>query len=325
MPLDVRNADHYQGSETHEPPRVSVIGLDVLPPSITLSSQLTGDGSTVLRLGHKPGRVRLGDYVKDFAGGEIAVITTSGAQYDDSGADLTAGNAVWATLVAVQHRKAASISLVVVVGSIAAVATAAKPTLAEIEAAIDGTNQSNWLICGDILFHRSGDTVITHRVTGERRPAYVQEANKTGLLLSQDDQSNQGYVPRGYYAVGVVDLAVASGATAGNNLITGLPLPAFPLGGRIGKIRYQPAAAAVGVGADAVLRPVVDGTALTGGDLTIDATSDGPVAVTGDGSYATGSPDFKPGDVLSIELESKTATFSAGSGLLLVEIFEYVG
>lgn len=325
MSLDVIQAALVAGGEPFLPVPFSVEGLCVRPPSQTNSSQVTGDDVTTLRGAYTSGRVRLVDYAKDFASGEENVIVSVGGQYDD-GTGLANGYAVWGTLVAVQHRPAAAISLMWVMGSVALVASAVVPTVAEVQSAIGySAGQTRYVILGDLLWHRSADTVITHRTSDERRPAYVDEANKTGLTLSQDDQASMNLKFFGIVPVANITLATISAATAGNLVVDGLPLPKLPYGGKLGAIRYIPSVDAAGAGATVVLRPQVGGTALTGGDLSLDENSDTPAVVSGDGSYTNDSAAyFAPGDEIDIELESKANAFTAGSGLLVAEIWECV-
>lgn len=318
MSLDNNQTNDIVGAQPALLPML-LVGLFVAPASVIPSSQLTGDGSTVLRLGHSGGRARLFDRVMDYAPGELAVITTSGAQYDD-GVPFAANAAVWGTLVAVQHRVNAAITLRVVIGAVASTrAGAVKPTFADIEAALD--DPFAYCILGDVLWERSADTVITTVTTDERRPEFVDTARKTSFESDNDDPTvGVGGRFWGYIDI-CVDLALAFGLGAGALYADGANLPPFEYGGYIRAVEYIPAVGGAGAGADITLRPGVSGTPATTCDLQLllatTALAQHPEAVA-----STVIP-FKAGDNLDVEVEAAATAFTAGSGILRYEVWEY--
>ena len=326
MALDAPYGSAFAGGEVHEPPPFSIEGLFPLPPTQTISTQATGTGATLLRVGLSEGRVRLPEFSHDFTAQEVTVYTNA-AQLTD----FASGYAVWCTAVAVQHRPAGSISIVHVIGTVAVVASVVKPTLAEIKTAIDGSNQTSYMILGDTLFYRSADLVVDHRVDYERRPAYVDEANKSGAYASQDDQAAMGLEYWGaidFY----LDLTQAFAQTAGDQILK-TEAPALPFGGLCGQLEYAPAKDAAGAGGDISLRPNVDNpgaaaaVAADGDDLQL-LVAGAVVGTTTSNTRAPGSyttdPYFKPGATISIELQAKPTAFTDGFGILKLHIWKCV-
>jgi len=320
--LDVQNANVVAGGETNFPPPFVIEGLYPKPPVRIISTQATGAGATALRLGISGGRVRLVDHVNDFTDQEIAVLTTAAAA-------MTSGQAVWVAVVAFQHRPNANVNTIAIVGNAAAVADAAKVDVGAIESRL-GEN-ARFVLLGDVLFHRSADQVIDHRVDYSRRPAYVDEANKAQNVASQGAQASMGLRYIGSIQLAIT-LATLSAASAGD-LVARFEAPATPFGGIVGKLEYVPIVNAAGAGAEADLRPNVinpgDSTPVEadGNDLEIRvATAVVGTTTSNDRDpleYTTG-PYFKPGATIAIELQDKSDTFSAGSGTLLVHLWECV-
>ncbi len=322
MTFDVQNADRVVQGEIYTPPPIKIEGLQVLPPVATPNSQAAGDDSTVLRALLKGGRVKLFDTVLDRIDEEFAVITTSGAQYDD-GTGFALGYAVWFTAVAVQHKVNAAINIMFIPGAVALEANAVVPTVAEIEAAIG--DHELYAILGDIRYHRSADTVIDTQVTGVRRPAYVDDSKKTGVTLDSEDATTMAKKFWGYVDL-PVDLTDAFALGAGVLAFDGVPLPKLPLGGELGEFLAIPAVDGAGVGADMTFRLGLDGTPLTGNDLQLllAASAVGQAPTAGAGAYAS-TPSFKSGATLDVEVEAAATAFTAGMAILRVEIWEYVG
>jgi hypothetical protein len=330
MSLDVLKASSVAGGESHQPAPFVIDGLFVHPPTKTLCSQVTGDDSTVLRAGILGGRARLVDHVKDFAPAEVALVTTSGSQFDD-GTGFAVGTSVWATAVAIQHRPAAAISIVWVLGAVALEAAAAKPTQAAIATAVGGSEQARYVILGDIEFYRSADTVINTRVDHGRRPAYVQEGNKTTAEGKSDDQAATMGLVYGGFVDFPATLASIYAASAGD-LIANCQAPAWEHGGEVGQLEYLPGVAGAGASASIALRPNVTNLnetviAADGDDLTLtlalSAIGQVPANTRAPGSYTT-RPVFKPGAKLSVELQTKTTAFTGGSGTLRLNLWKYV-
>ena len=325
MTLDVQNASHVAGGEVHTPAPISIEGLR-LSPSFTASTQTTGDAATVLRVHQSGGRVKVFDHVRDFLPSEPTIVSSSGAQYSQppSVTEFSSGNAVWFSLVAVQHRVSGAISLLYVPGAIAAVATAAKPTFAQIVAALGLGDDAHFAICGSVRFHRSADTTIQVKTDHEDRPAYVDVDNKTGVEADQASQASLGSVFHGFVEVST-DLTAASGEGAGNPYITGALLPNLPFGGFFGNNwQYVPAVDGAGAGATITFRPRISGTEVTGNDLTVTlATSALPAAVTAAGSFTDPTQRFTQGQTLDIKVQAVTA-FTAGRGTIRIPVFAYV-
>jgi hypothetical protein len=314
MTLDIVQAAALARGMMYTPGPFAVEGVFVEPPTQTRSTQATGAaGASAYRGAYTGGRIKVHEKVYDIAGAEVAVITENGA--------LTSGQAVWCTLVAVQHRISGAVSLVWVRGTAAVVASAAVPTHAEIVAELDLDDSATYFILGDLMFYRSGDLVVTHRVSDERRPAYVDEANKEGLVFDETDQSNMGEEYGGVIEVqaGLVQL---SGVAAGSMYIDGLALPKWPFGGRIVKLEYIPAVNGTGAGATQDVIVNIDGTPTTGGTLTL--TLANAVIPTPVSSTITGANKFKAGDGLDLEVDNAGTDFTAGSGTFRVHLQKYV-
>lgn len=327
MSLDSQFAESLAGDQLYLLP-LMVLGLFPVPPVRTVSTQATGDDSTVLRAGITAGRVRIGDIVKDFTATESVVASSSGAQYADD-TDFASGYALWATAVAVQHRPAGAISIVWVLGDVALLASAAKPSLERIEVEV---NTDRFVILGDVLFYRSADTVVDHRVDYERRPEFVEQTGKNGTDAAQDSQSSMGL--RYFGAIPLhVALASYSAATAGD-ILAQFEAPALPFGGLIGQLQYVPTIAGAGASASVTFRPNIKNpgvsafTAHAGADLALAVAASAIGTTTSNarapGSYTAPGPYFKPGATIGIELEAKSNTYSDGEGTLFIHIWECV-
>jgi hypothetical protein len=322
MILDVLNVNHVAGGLPHPLP-FTVDGLLLEPSVITLSSQATGDGSTVLVARRGPGRVRIIDAATELGTTETTVVSTSGAQYDQDTLEFTSGMAVWFAAVAVQHKPGGSIDIVHVPGAIAAVASAAKPTTSEIEAFIG--DSGHYVITGDVRFHRSADTVVQVMVDNSRRPSYVDEDNKTEYQPSQGSVGSLSSRFWGYIHVNA-DLTSMSAVADDATYVNGLDLPDLPFGGYIGTDwAYLPAVAGAGAGATLTARLALDGTDMTGNTLTITlALSAIATKATATGAYTGNTNRFKSGDSLDIEIDSSAVDFTAGSGTIQIPVYEYV-
>jgi hypothetical protein len=311
--FDVQTAGAVAGGEAVTPLPISLEGLRVYPGVETPSSQVTGAGATVLAARYGGGRVRMPRSVRDFAPAEVVIVSEDNY--------LALGEAVYATAVGVQHRNAGGTSVLFVLGAIAALADAVAPTVAEIKEALGLDDYATVAVCGDVRFHRSADTVIDVAVTDKRRPAYIDDGLKTGLILDPADQSAMGGVPAGHIDF-PVDLTGYSGVGAGNLAVDGAKFPSFPFGGTIDTLEYIPGLD--GVAGDITLKAAIDGTEVTGSDLNL------LVANTGLGdaiptSSPTAANSFKPGDGLDIEVDAVGTSFTAGSGILRVHLSRYTG
>ena len=334
MSLDTSQAACVAGGETFDAQPLQIEGLFLLPPTKTISTQVTGNDSTVLRAGFTAGRARLIDSVQDFVPTEVGVVTTSGAQYSQSGVtpEFAVGNAVWATAVAIQHRNAAAISIVWVFGTLAALADAVAPTQDEIKTAVDGTDQGRYTVLGDILFVRTADTVVDHYVSNKRRVAYVDEANKTSVAGEQDDQDGTMGLRYWGHVDYTLHLPSVFAASAGDQ-VAKTEAPALPFGGLLGQLEYIPTVDAAGAGGDISLRPNVNNpgaaaaVAADGDDLQL-LLATAILGTTTSNTRAPESyttlPNFKPGATLSVELQAKPTAFTAGSGTLRQHVWEYI-
>lgn len=329
MSLDVQSAPIVAGGETHLPPPIYIEGLRLMPSIETLSSQITADGITKLYARLSAGRARIVDFATDFRTDEYTVVdfTTENRQYDqdtdDDGTpdvDLSSGNAVWFAAVAVQHRPNGSVDILFVPGTIAAVASAAVPDQDTIEAYI-GSNKS-YAILGDILFYRSADTTIKVRVNEERRAAYVDEDNKTGVTCAQDDQASLASEFLGFLNI-PADLTSLSAVADAGTYINGIPLPNTPFGGYIKGWRYVPTVAGGGAGADINVNLALDGTDVTGGNLNITLANSAIGQGVGDYSGLAANK-FVNGDTLDVEVISTPTNFTSGSGFFIVELWKYI-
>jgi|6_EtaG_2_1085325.scaffolds.fasta_scaffold00031_98 hypothetical protein len=318
MSLDVYNASMVAGGESSlSMPPLEVRGLEVIPAVETLSSQLTGDTDSVLTIAYKKGAVRMFGYVKEFQQTELTLISTSGE------AHMTAGQAQWYTLCAVQHRNAGAISVIAVAGTIAAFASVAKLTFAEILAALGkGDADANVVILGDARFYRSADTVMEVAVDGDRRGWFVDEADKTMLgVKTTADVSTLNEVYGGFMDF-PVDLTTLSGVTPGNLAVDGADLPKWPFGGTIQGLEYIGTVDGANSGADITLKAQIDGTAVTDSDLNL-TLANTAVPSTVDGSTPSANDSWAPGDGFDIEVDAVDTAFTAGSGIVRVHLGRY--
>lgn len=322
MSFDVQNAASVAGGEVVTPLPLSLEGLKVEPSFLTLSSQATGDDATVLVARHSGGRAYIHGVVKDFAAAEQTLVSTTGEQY----AGFTVGQAVWFACVAVQHRSAGDVSVLFVPGAVADVADAVVPTFDEIKAYLDLDDRASFVICGDVRFHRSADTVIDVATSDLRRPAYTDDANKTSAIKDASDPEGSGLAERFWgYLDFPIDLAAAFGLGAGALYVDSFPLPNLQYGGRIGPMEYVGTVAGAGAGADITLKTGIDGTEVTGSDMQLLlATTDIPSTVP-TGGTPSAADVFKAGDGLDIEVDAADTAFSSGSGVVKVPIYEFVG
>lgn len=318
MTFDVRQAAAIAQGEIWTPPPIDLEGVNLNPPSATLSSQVTGDDVTTLRAACTGGRVKIFSQVKDFAAAEENVHVSQGAQY------LAVGEAGWFAKVFVQHRPNGNISTVYVPAAVALVTSAVKTTDAEIVAFLGLDSGGTYVIAGDIRYHRSADTVIVTRVEDVRRPAYVDDGDKTGVAADQADTSNLGEKFWGYLDF-PLDLTTAFGLGAAAFAIDGAALPSFPYGGRVGAIEYIAGFPGAGAGGDITLLAGIDdgtsSTPVTGGEMQLLLAAVGvPGLVTG--GTPTAADTFNQGDLLDIEVDAAATAYTAGSGTVRVPIYE---
>ena len=313
------------GGAPFQPPPFAVEGLYLEPSIETLCSQTTGDAATVLVIRRSAGRVRCVESVTDFLTDEDTIASSSGHAYqvNDTGTKLASGNAVWMTGVAIQHRPTGAVQIVYVPGAVAAVASAVYATQAEIQTWVDPDSIGvQFVILGDVLFYRSADTVITVRTTDERRPAYVQEDDKTGVTAAQDSQSDLASEFCCFMNV-PADLTSISAVADDGTYIANMPLPNLPFGGLIKGWRYVPVVAGAGGGATNDVRLAIDGVDVTGGTLTITEANTAIGQGVGDFS-GLGANTFLPGATLDIEVDTTATSFTGGSGFFQIEIWKYV-
>ena len=309
--FDVQTASAVAAGEVVTPLPISFEGLHVLPGVETPSSQVTGAGLTTLVARHSGGRARLPYASREFGPAESTIVASANF--------LQAGQAVYAAGVAVQHRNAGALSIIWVLGTVAALADAVAPTTAEIKAALQLDDYAIIGHIGDLRFHRSADEVIDVAASNLRRPAYLDESRKIGILLDPADPSALGAEPAGYVDI-PVDLTGYSAVTAGDLAVDGATLPSFPFGGRIDKLEFLTGQA--GVAGDILLQAGIDGTEVTGSDLQLTAAN---TALGGapPSSTPTAARDFKPGQGLDIEVDTVTSAFTAGTGTLRVHVSKY--
>ncbi len=325
MSLDVQNANVVAGGETHQPPPFNIEGLRLLPSVETLCSQATGTGAVVLMARITAGRARVVDYATDFRTDEYVVVNEA-AQYGGvTSAGLASGRAVWFAVIALQHRPTGAVDILFVPGDIAAVASAAVPTLDEVEEFFETSDSDKrYAILGDIRFHRSADTAIQVEISEERRPAYVDEDNKSGVLFSQGSVSDLA-AEFGCFMDIPIELISTSAVADNGTYINGLALPRWPFGGFVRDWQYIPTKAGTNSSATNTLRLALDGTDMTGNDLTVTlALSAIGQIVNGDGSFSGSTNVFKSGDTLDVEVVSSATDFTAGQGFLHVELWKYV-
>jgi hypothetical protein len=314
MSFDVETAPLVAGGEVVPLKPVELEGLHASPPIATRSSQAAGAGATVLVAKRLGGRARVFGHVRDFQAAENTVISQNNY--------LTLGQAVWFALVVVQHRNAGAVSLLWVPGTVAAVASAAKPTLAQIKTFLDlDDGEATLGICGDIRFHRSADTVIDVMTTPKRRPAYTDDSQKTSYEADAATKSSLVLEPRGFVDFHA-NLVSLSAVTPGNLAIDGSDLPAFPYGGKITKFQYLQGQAPTGAGASIQLALQFDGVLVAGSQLALTlantALGQPPVEATPSSAF-----DFL-GHELDLEVDTVTTAFTGGAGTLRVYVSEYV-
>lgn len=322
MALDAPNISYLAGGHSYQPPPFVLEGIRIEPSVVTRSSQATGDGSTKLVARYRGGRVRIGERASDLRTTETVIANTSGAQYKDQAlTGFASGNALWCTLVAHQPRPGSDIKLVWVPGAIAVLASVAKPTHVAIKAALSGSEA--YVILGDLRFHRKSDLVVKDLVDESRRPAWVDDANKVSVSHDQDDQSKLGKKFWGFLEF-PIDLVALSAKSAGDLYVDGAALPVLSYGGELGAYEYVGVVAGGGAGADLTLRLGIKGTAFAGNDrqLLLVGTAI-PSVLRAAAAYAS-VPKFMVGDDLDIELEAKATVFTSGSGVLRIEVWEYV-
>jgi hypothetical protein len=326
MSLDVVIASHVAGGESFFQAPVEVRGLYVEPPSETLSSQVTGDGTTTLRARYTGGRVRIFDRVKDFTGDEVNVAVQSGSQLDYGAGSLSSGNAIWFTLVATQHRVSGAIGLVWVPGAIAAVASVAKPTDDEIRSYLDLATSEQWTFVklGSIRFYRSADTTIVHQTDSSERPSCVDTAKKTAATA--DAVATDGLEERFWGYIEIPITLASAFALAAGDLYAAPTAPWFPYGGKIVDWEYIGAVSGAGAGADMTMKLQIDGVEVTGSSIQLLLAN---TAVSAGGSKVgdagiTAAHIFKPKSVIGIEVDAKPTAFTAGSGVLRIAVMEFV-
>lgn len=310
--FDVPTASAVAAGEVVTPLPISFEGLRVEPGVETPSSQVTGAGATVLSARHTGGRARMPSSCRDLAPAEVVVINAAAAH-------LAQGEAVYVTGFAVQHRNAGVLSILFLAGTVAALADAEPLTVAEAKTELGLDDYATVGIIGDLRYHRSADTVIDVAATDERRPAYIDDAKKTGLLLDPAAPSGMGAEAAGYVDF-PVDLTAYSAVTPGQLAVDGAQLPKFPFGGRVDSLEFIPGED--GVAGDIILQAGIDGTEITASDLNLTAanTALGGAPPT---STPTAAQDFKPGQGLDIEVDTVTSAFTAGSGTLRVHVSKY--
>lgn len=307
--LDVVIASHVSRGEQFTQAPIEVKGLFVEPASTTLSSQATGAaGASAFRARHTSGRVRIHDKVIDLAGAEEAVITENGA--------LTSGQAMWCTLVAVQHKLSGGIGLAWVRGTAATYGSHVVKTQAEIVTALGQDDQVAMLaICGDIEFYRSADTTVVTSVSSKRRAAYVDESSKTGITetvaAATLEEEFGGFIDF------PITLASAFALNAGD-LYSVAPAPDLPFGGVIKRWEYIGAVSGAGAGADMTLKAQIDGVVVTGSDmqLLLAATAIAAGGARVAGGTITAANTFKPKASIGVEVDAKPTAFSGGSGII---------
>lgn len=323
MSFDVINSEHVAGGEPFVPAPLDVEGLFVEPPQLAQSEQLTGDDDTTFIARYTGGRVKIFGVVRDFPAAETTLVDTTTAQYAQGALLFTVGNAVWFTQVAVQHRAAGLVSILYVPGAIAALASAVVPTFAEIVTALGLGEGTHLVILGDIRYTRTSDTVIDVATSDARRPAYVDTDTKTGYTADVLDPTSLGERFWGYVDL-PLDLTTAYNLGAGVLAVDSYPLPQLPYGGRIGRMKYVSAVAAVGAGGDITLLTGIDGTPVTDSTYQLLVAALPVPSTVGFGGTPSAADTFKPGDGLDIEVDAAATAYTAGSGVIKVEIFEFV-
>ncbi len=317
--FDVQTAGAVAAGEVVTPLPISIEGLRVAPGQTVLSSQTTGDAATILTAQVSGGRVRMPSALRDFGASDATVVDTTA----EASQRLAVGEACWATLFAVQHRNAGSVSLIWLVGDSAVEANAVRLTAADAKTKLGLDDYATLAICGDIRYTRTSDTVLDYAVSDSRRPGYIDDSRKVELLVDSTDLSGAGFEPAGHLDF-PVDLTGYSGVTPGNLAVDGATLPKFPLGGRIDELEYIPGLDGVGASADITLKAQIDGVEVTGSDLQITLATAG----LGDAppkSQPTAANIFVPGDGLDIEVDAVAAAFTAGSGILRVHLSKVTG
>lgn len=148
--------DHaFQSLDTRDgrnPGLYAVDGCYVQAPT-TASTQATGAGASDYNA-----NASLGSVVLDGVAGYIKAAADVNLDAA-AGAVLTNGEARYYALVAWLDRLANVVRFGVVKGTIAAVASVARVSTAQVEAKIGTTNP--YVVLGQTLVHRSGDTAIT--------------------------------------------------------------------------------------------------------------------------------------------------------------------
>ena len=233
----------------YQPPPFQVDGIRLEPSIETLPSQVTGDGASTLIVRRTAGRIRCLESVTDFATDEDTVAVSSGHAYqvNDTGTKLASGNAVWFTAVALQHRPAGAVEIVYVPGAVAAVADSVVPTQAQIKARLDPENANVlYVIIGDVRFYRSADTSVVVSISELRRPAWVYEANKTGVVFAQNSNTSLASRFLGYMDI-PIELISTSAVADGGTYIDGIELPNTQFGGYVKNWSYFPTKAGVGL------------------------------------------------------------------------------
>lgn len=329
MILDLLLAATFLGGVTTPAVPIEVSGLHVMPPTEALSTQATGTGATVLRAAYSGGRVRFGGKVVDFTGDEVIVSTTSAqfAQFEDGATvrSFTSGNAVWFTLVAVQTKINGAVRLVWVPGNIAAVANAVVATQAEIRSFLELDDVSaNLVVLGDIRFYRSADQVVQVMTSAGRRPAYVYESDKSTTTQDANSPDGMEEVFWGYLEVPIT-YASAYALNAGE-IYAAPTLPPLPYGGKIRDWEVIGAVSGAGAGADMTLKLQIDSVEVTGSSIQLllagTAIAAGGAKINDAGISANNV--FKPGSTLGIEVDAKPTAFTAGSGSIRIQVWQFV-
>lgn len=220
---------------------------------------------------------------------------------------LSDGYEKWHTVVA-YYNPAVNGSFLLVVSGTEATSSAAKPTDAEIETAIEAIVGSGaeygYTVVGSVKFSRSGSTVTLDSIDNQVRSFEIPTARKDPAAAYNDvDVSDLDvYVPWGRLHLGSFDAEdIADG-----DLVTTLPLPAIH-----GRLRTLGATTteAVSTGSKGTTLNVEIGTTNVTGSLALSGTSTlGEVA----SQALSGSNTFVPGDTVSLEAAS-TTTYAEGA------------
>ena len=291
-------------------PPAFVDGADISPSVST--SQATSTGAVALYANISRGTTVIGSSAGNIAKQRVTCYSASSQLF-------AVGNACWFTLVSRLGLDGVA-NVIVLKGLTAAVATAAPLTYDELHTAV---GFDDFAVIGAVRFHRSADTVIDTAVSYAQRRPLVDSDSVAVIHADSADTSTLSLAGRPRSIDFSVSLVGASTLSAGDKFIDSAVVQTGDWGAAILGWEYIPGLAGAGAGADLNFRLHSGSTEL--GDSTRLNITLARSALGQHYGVVDLSSRLKLGSAISVELDVKTAVFSAGTGTLRIFIDDYVG